>query len=86
VDLPAVGTTVQAGQRVGEIESVKATSELYSAVGGKVVARNERLANEPELVNSDPFGDGWMLKIEAGDTAPLAKLLDAAAYEKMIAQ
>jgi len=86
VDLPAVGATVQAGQRVGEIESVKATSELYSAVGGKVVARNERLANEPELVNSDPFGDGWMLKIEAGDTAPLAKRLDAAAYEKMIAQ
>jgi glycine cleavage system H protein len=86
VDLPEVGSEVTAGEDFGEIESVKATSGLYCAVSGKVIEINERLADEPELVNNDPFGDGWMIKIECSDLAPLEKLLDAAAYEKMIAE
>ncbi|MBN2446624.1 MAG: glycine cleavage system protein GcvH [Phycisphaerae bacterium] len=86
VEMPEVGTMIELGQSVGEIESVKATSELYAAVSGKVVEINARLADAPELVNSDPFGDGWMLKVECSDLAPLEKLMDAAAYEKMIAE
>ena len=86
VDLPEVGDEVTAGEDFGEIESVKATSGMFCAVSGKVVAVNERLADEPELVNSDPFGDGWMLKIECADLGPLEKLMDTAAYEKMISE
>ena len=86
VDLPEVDGEVTAGEDFGEIESVKATSGLYCAVSGKVVEFNERLADEPELVNNDPFGDGWMIKIECSDLSPLEKLLDAAAYKKMIAE
>ncbi len=86
VDLPEVGSEVRAGEPFGEIESVKATSELYSAVSGKVVAVNEKLAEHPELVNQDPQGEGWMIRIEAEDLSPLEKLMDAEAYEKMIAE
>jgi len=85
VQLPEVGATIQAGASFGEIESVKATSELYSAVSGKVVAVNTRLADHPELVNDDPQGEGWMIQVECTDVSPLHKLMDAAAYEKMIA-
>lgn len=86
VDLPEVGGTVEAGSSFGEIESVKATSDMYCAVSGTVTEVNERLADEPELVNNDPFGDGWMVKIECSDLSSLEKLLDPAAYEKMIAE
>jgi glycine cleavage system H protein len=86
VELPEVGSETTAGEDFGEIESVKATSGLFCAVSGKVVEINERLADEPELVNNDPFGEGWMLKIETSDLGPLEKLMDAAAYEKMIAE
>ena len=86
VELPEVGSEVTAGEDFGEIESVKATSGLFCAVSGKVIAINERLADEPELVNNDPFGEGWMIKIECSDLSPLEKLLDAVAYEKMIAE
>jgi glycine cleavage system H protein len=86
VELPEVGSETTAGEDFGEIESVKATSGLFCAVSGKVTAINERLADEPELVNNDPFGEGWMIKIECRDLSPLEKLLDAAAYEKMIAE
>lgn len=82
VDLPAVGKTVSPGQTFGEIESVKATSGLYSAVAGTVTEVNRRLADEPELVNRDPFGHGWMIKVRCADLSPLGTLLDAAAYEK----
>jgi glycine cleavage system H protein len=81
VALPPVGKMLKAGQAAGEIESVKATSELFCAVAGKVVATNAALAERPELINQDAFGEGWMLKIEATDLAPLEKLLDAKAYE-----
>jgi glycine cleavage system H protein len=64
-DLPAVGKQISAGQRFGEIESVKATAELYCAVAGEVVEANEALKNDPSLVNSDPYGKGWMIKVKA---------------------
>ena len=82
VDLPDVGTAVEAGKEFGEIESVKATAELMTALSGKIVEVNAKLANAPELVNDDPFGDGWMAKIRVSDHAPFEKLMDAAAYEK----
>lgn len=85
VSLPPVGKEVAAGSSFGEVESVKATSDLYSAVSGKVIETNAKLADHPELVNSDPQGEGWMIKIECSDLAPLGKLMDAAAYEKMLA-
>lgn len=84
VELPKVGAMLEAGRVFGEVESVKATSDLNTAVGGKVVEVNPRLADEPELVNSDPFGDGWMIKIECSDLTPLEKLADATAYERQI--
>jgi glycine cleavage system H protein len=85
VDLPKVGAAVEGGSHFGEIESVKATGELYTAVTGTVKAVNTRLADEPGLVNSDPFGAGWMLKLECRDLTPLAKLMDGPAYDSMIA-
>jgi glycine cleavage system H protein len=86
VGLPAVGRQVQAGTSIGEIESVKASSDLYTAVSGVVREVNSRLEGEPELVNHDPFGAGWMVRLECSDLSPLEKLMDAAAYEKMIAR
>ncbi|MFH1746412.1 MAG: glycine cleavage system protein GcvH [Planctomycetota bacterium] len=86
VDLPEVGEEIEGGSHFGEIESVKATSEMYTAISGTVQSVNERLADEPELVNADPFGDGWMLKVECNDSSPLDKLMDGPAYEKMISE
>ncbi len=85
VELPAVGTRVGPGEPFGEIESVKATSELFSAVSGVVSDVNPVLADNPERVNDDPFGAGWMIKLTADDLAPLDDLLDKAAYEAMLA-
>lgn len=86
VELPEPGTPVEAGQPCGELESVKATSDLSCAVGGEVVERNDELADEPEKINEDAFGTGWMLKIRVTDLSPLDKLMDAAAYEKHVAE
>jgi glycine cleavage system H protein len=69
VELPEVGRTLTAGERFGVIESVKAASDLYAPVGGTVVEINTQLAGLPELVNSDPFGDGWMVKLSGADEA-----------------
>ena len=85
VDLPAVGSKVSAGQACGEIESVKATSELFTAVSGEVVAVNAALGDAPELVNNDPYGQGWMVKIRASDLSDLDALMDAAEYDAMLA-
>lgn len=86
VELPEVGKEISAGSSIGEIESVKATSELYSAIGGQVSAVNEQLTDSPELVNNDPYEGGWMLKVDATDLSGLDNLMDAEAYEKMIAE
>ena len=85
VELPEPGTALEAGGSFGEIESVKATSDLNTAVSGKVVEVNARLADEPELVNEDAFGEAWMIKIECDDLGPLENLMDGPAYDKMIA-
>lgn len=82
VDLPDVGTVVEAGKELGEIESVKATAELTTALSGEIVEVNAKLADAPELVNDDPFGDGWMAKIRVYDHAPFEQLMDALAYEQ----
>ena len=84
VELPEVGATVEAGTPFGEIESVKATAELSSGVTGQVVEVNDRLADEPELVNNDPFGDGWMLRVKVKNSADFDRLLSPAAYAKQI--
>jgi glycine cleavage system H protein len=82
VDLPAVGATVQANQRFGEIESVKATADLYSGISGTISAVNDALKTEPGLVNKDPYGQGWMVKLTPTDPAQLEQLLTAQQYLK----
>lgn len=82
VELPSVGETFSAGETFGTIESVKAASDLIIPVSGKVTAVNDNLEGEPELVNSDPFGDGWMIKFDITDASGADSLLDAAAYDK----
>jgi glycine cleavage system H protein len=79
VDLPTVGKKLEAGKRFGEIESVKATSELYSAVAGEVIETNEALKADPSLVNQDPYGKGWMIKVKT-PAADLSALIDGDAY------
>ena len=86
VDLPVVGRSVDQFATFGVVESVKAVSDLYAPVSGEVVDVNGNLASKPELVNSDPFGEGWMIRVEIGDAAQLGELLDAAAYEKLTAE
>lgn len=81
VDLPSVGDTLAAGQSFGSIESVKAASEVYLPVAGTITAVNDELKTKPELINQDPYGQGWVLKLKVTDAAGLAALLDAAAYE-----
>ncbi|WP_309382777.1 glycine cleavage system protein GcvH [Cerasicoccus frondis] len=82
VELPAVGDTIEKGDTFGTVESVKAASDLYAPVTGEVIAINEALDGEPELVNTDPYGAGWMIKIKIDDSeAP--ELLDAEAYAKV---
>jgi glycine cleavage system H protein len=80
VQLPEVGETVSAGAVVGELESTKSVSEVYAPIGGEVVARNEALDATPELVNTDPYGDGWLFEI-APDNSGTSDLLEAADYE-----
>jgi glycine cleavage system H protein len=81
VTLPDVGEQVTAGRPCGEIESTKSVSDVYAPVSGSVVARNEALDTAPELINSDPYGEGWMIEIRPDDPAAVDGLLDAAAYE-----
>lgn len=80
VSLPEVGAKVEQGQPFGEIESTKSVSDLYAPVTGTITARNDALDGRPELVNSDPYGEGWIVEIEPADAAQLEGLLDAAAY------
>ena len=85
VDLPATGTRVEAGQPFGEVESTKSVSDLYAPLSGTIVERNESLESSPELVNSDPYGEGWMVVIEVDDTAAVDSLMSAEDYEKLTA-
>ncbi len=81
VEVKPVGTAVGAGESVGEVESVKTTSDVYSAIGGTVVAVNDKVIADPSLVNSDPLGSGWLVRIRAADLAPLDGLMDQATYD-----
>jgi glycine cleavage system H protein len=86
VELPAVGTSLRQLATFGVVESVKAVSDLFAPVGGEVVEVNEALATGPEVVNSDPYGAGWMLKVRVADPAEADALLDPAAYEALVAE
>ncbi len=81
VEFRDAGDALDAGDSFGEVESVKAASELYSAVAGEILEVNAALEDAPETVNADPFGEGWMVKIKTSDLSPLAGLMDAAAYD-----
>jgi glycine cleavage system H protein len=84
VELPKVGATLTAGKQFGVIESTKAVSDLYSPLTGKVVKVNEALPDNPSIINSDPYGAGWILELEPSDSKQLAGLLDAGAYEDLL--
>ena len=86
VDLPAVGKSVDQFATFGVVESVKAVSDLYAPLSGEVTEVNADLGSKPELVNSDPFGDGWMIRVKVGDQSQVGELLDAAGYEKLTAE
>lgn len=86
VDLPKPGEKVAAGEPFGEIESVKAVSDLYSPVDGEVVAVNDELADDLGRLSDDPYNQGWMIKVKIGDASALDQLLDHAAYQKQIAE
>ena len=81
VDLPKVGTSTQQGKAVGSVESVKAVSDLYTPVSGEVVEVNPLLAESPEILNTDPYGSGWLVKIKLSDPGEAGKLLTAAEYQ-----
>lgn len=82
VELPDANQRIEAGNTAGEIESVKTTSELYAAVSGKVVQVNEKVKEDPAAVNEDPYGDGWLFRVEVDDPSELDALMDAAAYNE----
>jgi glycine cleavage system H protein len=85
VDLPAAGATVEYLAKFGEIESVKAVSELFAPVSGEVIEANAALADSPQLVNDSPFGEGWMLRVRLTNSAELDQLLSAAQYDDYVA-
>ncbi len=84
LDLPKVGAAVTANQQVGEVESTKTTSSIYSPVGGKIVKVNQDLKDHPEVVNSDPYGKGWIAVIELSDPKQVDGLMTAAQYEAFL--
>jgi glycine cleavage system H protein len=86
VDLPAVGTAVTGGRPFGEVESIKSVSDLYSPVSGTIVGRNDALDKNPELINADPYGQGWLIVVEMTDPGELDQLMDAEAYAQMVAE
>jgi glycine cleavage system H protein len=86
VELPAAGRSLDQHATFGVVESVKAVSDLFAPLGGEVTGTNDALAGAPELVNSDPFGGGWMIRVRIADAAQLETLLDAAAYERLVSE
>ena len=86
VELPDVGRTLSQSATFGVVESVKAVSDLFSPVSGEVTSGNDALAAAPELVNSDPYGEGWMIRLKLANPTEVDELLDAAAYDALIAE
>ena len=85
VELPKIGTVVKAGDQVAVVESVKAASDIYAPAGGEVVEVNTKLPDNPGLINTDPYGEGWLFKLKVSDAGELTALMDAAAYTRHIA-
>ena len=85
VELPKVGREVKIEDSIGVIEAVKAVSDLYSPVSGKIAEVNDKLSSAPETINSDPYGEGWIAKLELADPGEVEKLMDAAAYNEFLA-
>ena len=85
VELPPIGRSVSAAQECAVVESVKAASDVYSPVAGEIIAVNEALTSNPELVNKDPYGEGWLMRLKPGNNADLNGLMTAAAYAELIA-
>ena len=86
LELPELGETFAKGEPFGTVEAVKTVEEIYAPIGGELIAINERLADEPELVNDSPFGDGWLIKLRMKDPAELTQLMDAAAYRALVGE
>ena len=83
VEMKPAGTEIKPGETLGEVESVKTTSDVFAAIGGEVVEVNQAVCDDPSLLNSDPCGAGWLVKIRATDLGPLADLLDQTAYDAL---
>ncbi|HWH43487.1 MAG TPA: glycine cleavage system protein GcvH [Thermoleophilaceae bacterium] len=83
-DPPEVGATVTANESYAEVESVKAVSDVIAPLSGEIVAVNEGLSDRPELINDDPYGEGWLVRVRLGDKAELDSLMDAAAYRELL--
>ncbi|GAB1421109.1 glycine cleavage system protein GcvH [Anaerolineales bacterium] len=81
IELKSKGDVLAVGDSIGEVESVKASSEMYSPVAGEIIESNEALSDDPEVINSDPYGIGWMVKIKISDEGKLSSLMDAEAYK-----
>ena len=86
VELPMVGEIFEKRATFGTIEAVKAVSDLYCPVAGEIVAVNESLDDDPSLINSDPYGNGWMIRLRVGDEATVDTLMDAAAYQALVGE
>lgn len=84
VQLPELGASVTAGDAIGELESTKSVSDVYTPVTGEVVARNDSLDGTPELVNTDPYGAGWLFEVAVAEGGAAVEMLDASAYEKLV--
>lgn len=81
-EMKPAGTEIKAGSSIGEVESVKTTSDVYSVVGGSIVEVNKAVSSDPTILNSDPFNKGWLVKIRTDDTAPISKLMDQSTYDR----
>ncbi len=86
LELPEVGDTITAGEEFGTIEAVKAVAELFAPVSGEVIEVNDTVIDSPESVNEDPYGNGWMIKVNLSNTSEVENLMDASAYEAMIGE
>ncbi len=84
VDVTELDEDVEAGEVFGSVEAVKTVSDLYMPVSGKIIEQNEAIEGDPEIVNQDPYGEGWMIKIEVSDPAELENLMDSAAYQAIL--